>query len=130
MTKKRKGSVSQETFDDFLANQGTLEACADHAIKEIIAEQLTAGEWKGATVFTASAVEAPLFWQLKGRSDLQQPERLDKLRLSECIAEAQRLSIITKATADQARLATDARTLIHAGKSGQDGTRLHQGERS
>jgi antitoxin HicB len=42
MTKKRKGSVSQETFDDFLANQGMLEACEDRAIKEITAEQLAA----------------------------------------------------------------------------------------
>jgi antitoxin HicB len=42
MTKKRKGSVSEETFDDFLANQGMLEACEDHAIKESIAEQLAA----------------------------------------------------------------------------------------
>ncbi len=42
MTKERKGSVSQETFDDFLAHQGILEVCEDHAIKELIAEQ-TAG---------------------------------------------------------------------------------------
>jgi antitoxin HicB len=42
MTRKRKGSVSQETFDNFLATQGMLEACEDHAIKEIIAGQLAA----------------------------------------------------------------------------------------
>jgi hypothetical protein len=40
MTKKRKGSVTQVIFDDFLANQRMLEACEDHAIKELIAEQL------------------------------------------------------------------------------------------
>ena len=40
MAQKRKGSVSEETFDDFLAGQGMLEACEDHAIKEIIADQL------------------------------------------------------------------------------------------
>jgi antitoxin HicB len=39
MAKKRKGRVSQETFDDFLANEGMLEACEDHAIKDIIAAQ-------------------------------------------------------------------------------------------
>lgn len=39
---KKKASVSQETFDEFLASQGMLEACEDHAIKEIIAEQLAA----------------------------------------------------------------------------------------
>jgi antitoxin HicB len=38
--KQRKGRVSQETFDDFLASKGMLETCEDHAIKELIAEQL------------------------------------------------------------------------------------------
>ena len=42
MTRKKKGSVSEETFDDFLAEQGMLQACEDHAIKELIAEQLAA----------------------------------------------------------------------------------------
>jgi antitoxin HicB len=40
MAQKKKGGVSAETFDDFLAEQGMLEACEDHAIKEMIAEQL------------------------------------------------------------------------------------------
>jgi hypothetical protein len=80
-----------------------------------------AGEWKGATVFAATAVGALLFWQLKGRSDLRQPERLDKLHLLEYIDEAQRLSVITTVTADKAKLATDARNLIHAGKVSRTG---------
>ena len=42
MAQPQKGSVSQETFDDFLAEQGLLEACEDHAIKEMIADQLAA----------------------------------------------------------------------------------------
>ncbi len=42
MTQRKKGSVSEEIFDDFLAEQGMLQACEDHAIKEIIAEQLVA----------------------------------------------------------------------------------------
>ena len=40
MSRKRKASVSKETFDEFLAGKGMLEACEDHAIKELIAEQL------------------------------------------------------------------------------------------
>jgi antitoxin HicB len=40
--KKKTASISEETFDEFLAGQGILEACEDHAIKEIIAEQLAA----------------------------------------------------------------------------------------
>lgn len=42
MTKKRKARVSKETFDDFLAGQGLLESAEDHAIKELIAEQIMA----------------------------------------------------------------------------------------
>ena len=40
MAKPKKGSVSKETFDDFLAKEGLLEGCEDHAIKELIADQL------------------------------------------------------------------------------------------
>ena len=40
MAQRKKGKVSEETFDDFLAEQGLLEACEEHAIKEVIAEQL------------------------------------------------------------------------------------------
>jgi hypothetical protein len=40
MVKKRKGRVSEETFDEFLAQQGMLGACEDRALKEIIAAQL------------------------------------------------------------------------------------------
>lgn len=42
MARQKKDSVSKETFDDFLAKQCMLEACEDHAIKEMIAEQLAA----------------------------------------------------------------------------------------
>jgi antitoxin HicB len=40
MAKKKKARVSQETFDEFVAEQGMLGACEERAIKEIIAEQL------------------------------------------------------------------------------------------
>ena len=50
MAPKRKSSVSEETFDEFLAGQGILEACEDHAIKELIAEQIAAAmESQGLT---------------------------------------------------------------------------------
>lgn len=39
MAQKKKGGVSAETFDEFLASQGMLEACEGHAIKEMIAER-------------------------------------------------------------------------------------------
>ncbi len=78
-------------------------------------------EWKGATVFATTAVEALLFWALKLRADVRQPERLDKQYLGDYINEAERLGVIVKATGDQARLATDARNLIHAGKMARTG---------
>jgi plasmid maintenance system antidote protein VapI len=40
MVKKKKARVSNETFDEFLAEQGMLGTCEERAIKEIIAEQL------------------------------------------------------------------------------------------
>jgi antitoxin HicB len=40
MVKRKKASVSRETFDEFLAEQGVLGTCEERAIKEIIAEQL------------------------------------------------------------------------------------------
>ena len=50
MAQKRKGGVSDETFDEFLADQGILEACEDHAVKELVAEQIAAAmEAQGLT---------------------------------------------------------------------------------
>lgn len=41
MSQSDKSPLSSgETFDEFLASEGMLEACEDHAIKELIAEQL------------------------------------------------------------------------------------------
>jgi plasmid maintenance system antidote protein VapI len=40
MAKKSKARVSEETFDEFLTEQGMLGTCEERAIKEIIAEQL------------------------------------------------------------------------------------------
>lgn len=39
---RRKASLSRETFDEFLAGEGLLEGCEDHALKEMIADQLAA----------------------------------------------------------------------------------------
>lgn len=50
MARKRKGGVSEATFDEFLAEQGILGATEDHAVKELIAEQLAAAmEQQGLT---------------------------------------------------------------------------------
>ena len=47
---KKKARVSDETFDEFLAQQELLGPCEDRAIKEIIAAQLAeAMKSKGIT---------------------------------------------------------------------------------
>ena len=79
-----------------------------------------ADEWKGATVFAATAVEALLFWALKRHAHTHLT-RLENRHLMDYIDEAERLGLITNATADQVRLATDARNLIHAGKMARTG---------
>ena len=56
MAQHNKGSVSQETFDDFLAEQGLLGACENHAIKEIIAGQLAAAMKERGLTKSAMAV--------------------------------------------------------------------------
>jgi len=55
MVQHEKGSVSEETFDDFLAEQGLLQACENHAIKEIIADQLAAAMKESGLTKTAMA---------------------------------------------------------------------------
>lgn len=56
MAGRKKGGISKETFDEFLAEQGLLAAAEDHAIKEIIAEQLAAAmKERGLTKSTMAA---------------------------------------------------------------------------
>lgn len=55
MAQHEKGSVSEETFGDFLAEQGLLQACENHAIKEIIADQLAAAMKESGLTKTAMA---------------------------------------------------------------------------
>lgn len=50
MTKAKKARVSEETFDEFLESQGTLEASEEVAIKRVLAWQIAeAMKEKGIT---------------------------------------------------------------------------------
>jgi len=51
---KKKARLSEETFDEFLSDQGMLGTCEERAIKEIIAEQLA--EAMKAQCITKSAM--------------------------------------------------------------------------
>ena len=56
MEQMKRARISEETFDDFLTEQGLLSSCADHAIKEIIADQIA--EAMTALHLTKSAMAA------------------------------------------------------------------------
>ena len=71
MPKKKKASVSKETFDDFLAEQGVLGVCEERAIKEIIAEQL--GEAMKAQGITKSVMAERM---KTSRRQLDRPQQL------------------------------------------------------
>jgi hypothetical protein len=55
MERTGKASVSTETLDDFLAEQGLLAACEEDAIKEIIADQIRAAMAEQRLTKTAMA---------------------------------------------------------------------------
>jgi hypothetical protein len=44
VARKDNGCASEETFDEFLAEQGMLETCEDLAMKEVIAARLAGDE--------------------------------------------------------------------------------------
>jgi hypothetical protein len=69
MTPTRKGRIDKsETFDDFLAEQGMLEEVEERAIKEIIADQISAA--MAAEGLTKTAMAARM------RTSRRQLERL------------------------------------------------------
>lgn len=69
MTPTRKGRIDKsETFDDFLAKQGILEEAEERAIKEIIADQISAA--MAAEGLTKTAMAARM------RTSRRQLERL------------------------------------------------------
>ena len=55
MTHKKKGKAGS-SFDDFLAEQGILEECEEHAVKQILAEQIRAAMEKDRLTKAAMAI--------------------------------------------------------------------------
>ena len=69
MTKTaRKGRISEETFDDFLASQGMLEEAEEVAIKRVLAWQITEAMKQQRLTKTAMAARM--------RTDRRQLDRL------------------------------------------------------
>lgn len=80
-----------------------------------------AREWMGATVFAGAAMEALLLWALKRNTQPTRATALNNLALHDLIDEAYNLNIISGDCAKQARLAKDARNLVHPGKVSRSG---------
>ena len=55
MTQSKKATLSDETFDDFLASENLLGEAEDMAIKEIIADQIRAAMTANGITKTAMA---------------------------------------------------------------------------
>jgi hypothetical protein len=55
MSERKKARASEETFDEFLAGQGLLEACEDVAIKRVLAWQIAAAMKEKGITKTAMA---------------------------------------------------------------------------
>jgi hypothetical protein len=83
----------------------------------------------GATVFAGGALEALLLWALKqadaasagGAPGGKRKKSLDQMQLSDLIDEVSALKLINADSEKQARLAKDARNLIHPGKVARSG---------
>lgn len=101
---------------------------------------LNNGQWKAATVLAGSVVEALLLWNVKKDGDAQRRSALqaamtnlklsagpDEWVLGQYIDIAQKLGDISRATADQARLAKDFRNLIHPGREVRKRMRCDRG---
>jgi len=108
----------------FISDIAARENVQDHVRAAWI--DFRAEEWAGATVFAAAVAEALLYWTLKNHPQLKQPDKLDKLHLSEYAKQAELLSVITKTTGTQVSLANDARNLIHAGKVARTGLKCNK----
>lgn len=81
-----------------------------------------AQEWMGATVLAGAALEALLLWALKNRKAAKAPAKpLDQLHLDELIRYAAENDVIGEGTKNQARLAKDARNLVHPGRALRSG---------
>jgi hypothetical protein len=143
---------------DEVAASGTTELpfISDTALRDSIRLDISAanqglaqGEWKGATVLGASAVEALLLWALREHdknkpgdvaravADLVKAKKLKSdpgsdlegpgWHLHEYVEVAARLGIIKPDTADQVRLAKDARNLVHPGRAARLGQKCDRG---
>lgn len=78
----------------------------------------SASEWLGAAVMAGSALEGLLLWSLRKGGE---SNTLDKAKLSDLIDRAEREERIDAKAAGQARLASDARNLVHPGKVEREG---------
>jgi hypothetical protein len=88
----------------------------------------SAREWMGATVFAGVALEALLLWALKhsdaascGTDKGKRKKSLDEMLLTVLLDEAAKNGLISADSASQARLAKDARNLVHPGKIARSG---------
>lgn len=77
-----------------------------------------AQEWLGTAVMAGAALEGLLLWCLRRNSE---SKTLANAHLSDLIGRAEREGHISPKAASQARMANDARNLVHPGRAERDG---------
>jgi hypothetical protein len=77
-------------------------------------------DWLSATTFAGASIEAVLLWALKHHR-AQSKKPLDDLFLDDMIELADKMQLISKATAAIAHQSKEARNLIHPGKVAREG---------
>jgi len=78
-------------------------------------------EWIGATVLAGTALEALLLWKIK-QFNTTGSHDFDQLHLAQLISELAKRKLLSEEAAGQARLAKDARNLMHPGRASRSGT--------
>lgn len=78
-------------------------------------------EWIGATVLAGTALEALLLWMIK-HTDTTSSQDFDQLHLAQLIHELTKRKLLSDEAAGQARLAKDARNLMHPGRASRSGS--------
>jgi hypothetical protein len=78
-----------------------------------------AQEWIGATALAGTALEALLLWRVKATPAIS---KSDEMTLHDLIQHAEKHQLVSAPAASQARLAKDARNLMHPGRAARLGT--------
>ena len=128
--------LMSQCHDELPSSEPEVAFISDPEVRHEIQDRIHAAwtdfnarEWMGATVFAGAALEALLLWALKqpdaaptgGTGKEKREKSVDDMHLTDLIDQAAKGKLIKADSESQARLAKDARNLIHPGKVARSG---------